>query len=141
MPSRDLVEARQVSKSRRSNLASVWSATHVRHHPRELPHLDLPLSAIRHNEHTHLTLGRLNSAVCLTRWDSVSFSEKQKVVNQSLHVLLHRSSWWRANLVVLGPDGASGHLVETLEDDAEGLTELFHAAAIVSLGMARESCI
>jgi hypothetical protein len=51
-------------------------------------------------------------------------------MDQCFHVLLHGSTGWRRNLVVLNLDRTRGHLVETLVNDAEGLTELFHTAQV-----------
>lgn len=111
--SRDLVESSQVSETWCSDLTSVWS-----------------LRSIRNQEDTHLSLWRLDSRVRLSRWDGVTLCEEQEVVNKGLHVLLHRRSWWWRDLVVLNTDWASWHLVQALVDDAEGLTELFHAAEV-----------
>lgn len=58
------------------------------------------------------------------------------MMNQSLHVLLHRGSRRRGNLVVLNLDGAGGHLVKALVDDAKGLTELLHSAQVAIVTVA-----
>lgn len=116
---RDLVKASQVCETRGTDLAPIR-----------------PLGAIRDNVDTHLTLWRLNSAVRLTRWDSVALAEEQEVVNERLHVLLHGSPWWWGDLVVLDADRAGGDLVETLVDDAQGLAELLHTAEVAVVAVA-----
>ena len=110
---RHLVEAAQVGEARCADLAAVR-----------------PLGAVGDDEDTHLTLGGFDGAVSLTRRDSVALGVEQEVVDQSLHVLLHCGARRRGNLVVLNLDGASGHLVQALVDDAEGLTELLHTAEV-----------
>ena len=52
------------------------------------------------------------------------------MVDQSLHVFLHGCPRRGGDFVILDSDGAGGHLVEALVDDAEGLAEFFHAAEI-----------
>ncbi len=113
MTSRDLIETTQVSETWCADLTSVWS-----------------LRSVRNKENTHLSLWCLNSRVGLSWWDRVTLGEEQEVVDKRLHVLLHGSSWWWGDLVVLNTDWASWHLVETLMDDAEGLTELLHATQV-----------
>lgn len=88
------------------------------------------LTAIGDDVNTHLTLGGLDSGVGLTRGDGVTLGVEQEVVNEGLHVLLHGGSGRRRNLVVLDTDGTSRHLVETLVDNAKGLTELLHSAEV-----------
>lgn len=51
-------------------------------------------------------------------------------MDKGLHVLLHSSTGRRRDLVVLDADGTGGHLVQTLVDDAQGLTELLHTAEV-----------
>ncbi len=51
-------------------------------------------------------------------------------MDERFHVLFHRGAGRRGDLVVFDSDGAGGHLVETLVDDAEGLAELLHAAEV-----------
>jgi hypothetical protein len=109
----DLVEASQVGEAGSANLASVGS-----------------FGTVRDDEDTHLTLGGLDGRVGLTRGNGVTLAVKQEVMNESLHVLLHGSTRGRCNLVVLYLDGSRGNLVQALEDDAEGLTELLHAAEV-----------
>ena len=52
------------------------------------------------------------------------------MVDERLHVFLHRCAGRRGDFVVFDSDGAGGYLVEALVDDAEGLAELFHAAEV-----------
>lgn len=110
---RHLIEATQVGETRSTDLAAVWA-----------------LTAITDQEDTHLTLGGLNGRVGLTRGHGVTLGEKKEVVNESLHVLLHGGTRRRGDLVVLHADRTGGHLVQTLVDDTEGLTELLHAAKV-----------
>jgi hypothetical protein len=110
---RHLVEAAQVGEAGCTDLAAVR-----------------PLGAVGDDEDTHLTLGGLDGAVCLTRRDSVTLGVEQEVVDESLHVLLHCGARRRGDLVVLNLDGTSGHLVQALVDDAERLAELLHAAEV-----------
>ena len=115
----NLVHASQVCKARCPDLAPVR-----------------PLAAITDHVHTHLALGRLNSAVCLARGDSVALGVKQEVVDKRLHVLLHGGTRRWRNLVVLDLDGAGRHLVQALVDDAERLAELLHAAQVAVVAVA-----
>lgn len=110
---RHLVEATQMGKAGGTDLAAVGT-----------------LATITDQEDTHLTLGSLNGRVGLTRGNRVTLGEEQEVVDESLHVLLHGSTGRGHDLVVLDTDGAGGHLVQTLLDDAERLAELLHAAQI-----------
>ena len=113
MPPRDLIHTSQMGESRSPNLAPVR-----------------PLAAVRDKENTHLALGRLDGAVSLSRRDCVALGVEQEVVDESLHVLLHCGARRRGDLVVLDLDGTSGHFVQALVDDAEGLAELLHAAEV-----------
>jgi hypothetical protein len=108
-----LVEATQVSETRSTDLASVRS-----------------LGTVGDNEDTHLTLRGFDGGVGLTGRNGVTLAVKQEVVNESLHVLLHSGTWRRGNLVVLNLDGSRGDLVQALEDDAQRLAELLHAAEV-----------
>jgi hypothetical protein len=110
---RHLVEAAQVGEAGCADLAAVR-----------------PLGAVGDDEDTHLTLGGLDGAVGLTRGNGVTLGIEQEVVDKSLHVLLHCGTGRRGDLVVLDLDGASGHLVQALVDDAERLAELLHAAEV-----------
>lgn len=110
---RNLVESTQVSKSRSTDLAPVGS-----------------LAAVTDQVYTHLTLGSLNSRVSLSRGHGVTLGEQKEVVDQCLHVLLHGRTGRRRDLVVFHLDGTSGHLVQALDDDTEGLTELLHTAEV-----------
>ena len=89
-----------------------------------------PLTAVAHDEDAHLSLRRFDRAVGLSRRDGVAFGEEQEVVDERFHVFFHRCAGGWGDLVVFDSDGAGGHLVETLVDDAEGLAELFHAAEV-----------
>lgn len=89
-----------------------------------------PLAAIAHDKDAHLSLRRFDRAVGLSRRDGVAFREEQEVVDQSFHVFFHRCTGGWGDLVVFDSDGAGGHFVEALVDDAEGLAELFHAAEV-----------
>lgn len=100
-------------KPRRSNLTSIRS-----------------LAAITHHKDSHLSLWRFDGAISLPWRDGVAFCEKQEVVDESFHVFFHRGAGRRRDLVVFDSDGAGGHFVEALVDDAEGLAELFHAAEV-----------
>lgn len=113
MTARHLVEAAQVSETRSANLAAVR-----------------PLRAVGDDKDTHLTLRGLDGAVGLSRRDGVTLGVEQEVVDESLHVLLHGGTGRRGDLVVLDLDGASGHLVQALVDDAEGLTEFLHTTEV-----------
>ena len=109
----NLVETTQVSKSRSTDLAAVRA-----------------LAAVTDQEHSHLTLGGLDGRVCLTGGDGVTLGEEQEVVDKSFHVLLHGGTGRRRDLVVLHTDGAGGHLVQALVNDAQRLTELLHTAEV-----------
>lgn len=113
MASSDLVKATQVSETRSTDLAAVW-----------------PLAAVANQVYTHLTLGGFDGGVCLARRHGVTLGEEQEVVDESFHVLLHSRTRGRADLVVLNLDRTSGHLVQTLVDDAKRLTELLHTAEV-----------
>ena len=58
------------------------------------------------------------------------------MVNQSLHVLLHRRTWGRRDFVIFDFDRAGRHLVQALVDDTKGLTEFFHAAEVAVITVA-----
>lgn len=93
------------------------------------------LATITDDKDTHLTLGGLDGGVSLAGWHGVTLAVEQEVVDESLHVLLHGSTWGRSNLVVLNLDGAGGDLVQALVDDAEGLSELLHAAEVAVIAV------
>lgn len=95
-----------------------------------------PLASVRNQENTHLSLGRFDSAVCLSRRDAVSLAEEQKVVDESLHVFLHGGTRRGRDLVVFDLHGAGRHIVEALDDDAERLAELLHTAEIAVVAVA-----
>lgn len=110
---RHLVEAAQVCETGSANLAPVG-----------------PLGAVRDDEDTHLTLGGFDAAIGLSRRNGVTLGVEQEVVDEGLHVLLHGGAGRRGDLVVFDLDGAGGHLVQTLVDDAQRLAELFHTAEV-----------
>jgi hypothetical protein len=58
------------------------------------------------------------------------------VVDEGFHVLLHGSTGWRGDFVVLDADRTSRHLVEALVDDAQGLAELLHTAQVTVVAVA-----
>lgn len=107
----DMVHAGKMGKSWRSDLASVWA-----------------LTSITDDENTHLSLRSFDGTVRLPGWDGISFGVQKEMVNKGFHVLLHGRSWWRRDLVVLNLDWASWHLVQTLVDDSQRLSEFFHSA-------------
>lgn len=109
----DVIETTQVSETGGSDVASVWS-----------------LAAVTDDVDTHLALGSLDGGVGLTGRNGVALGVEKEVVDEGLHVLLHGGSGRRRDLVVLDADGAGGHLVQALVDDAEGLSELLHSAEI-----------
>lgn len=51
-------------------------------------------------------------------------------MDESLHVLLHGRARRGRNLVVLNLDGARRHLVQTLDDNPQGLAEFLHTAEV-----------
>lgn len=109
----DVVETTQVSKTRSTDVASIRT-----------------LASITDNIYAHLALGSLNDGVSLPRRNSVTLGVQKEVVNESLHVLLHGGTGRRGDLVVFNTDGAGGHLVQALVDNAQGLTELLHSAKV-----------
>lgn len=119
MAARDLVEATQVGETGSADLATVGS-----------------LATITDQEHSHLTLRRLDGRVGLTRGDGVTLSEEEEVVDESLHVLLHSSTGRGADLVILNTNGAGGYLVQALVNDAERLAELLHTAEVTIVAVA-----
>jgi hypothetical protein len=56
-------------------------------------------------------------------------------VDEGFHVLLHGGTGRGRDLVVLHTDGTSRHLVKTLVNNAEGLTELLHAAKVTIIAV------
>lgn len=115
----DCVEAAQVSKARGTDVHTVW-----------------PLTSVTHDVHTHLALWCLDGGIRVAWWNGVSLGVQQEVVDEGLHVLLHGSTRRRGDLVVLNLDGAGGHLVEALVDDAEGLAEFLHSAEVSVVAIA-----
>lgn len=119
MAARDLVETTQVGETGSADLATVGS-----------------LTTITDQKHSHLTLRRLDGRVGLTRGNSVTLSEEEEVVNESLHVLLHSSTGRWADLVILYTNGAGGHLVQALVNDTKRLAELLHTAEVTIVAVA-----
>lgn len=115
----DLIEAAQMREPGGPNLAPIRS-----------------LAAVADDEDAHFALGRFDGAVRLPRRDGVALCEEQEVVDERFHVLLHRGAGRGRDFVVLDADGAGGHLVEALVDDAEGLAELLHAAEVAVVAVA-----
>ena len=113
-----MIETSEMSKTGGTNVDSVRS-----------------LAAVADNVHTHLALGGLDSGVGVSRRDSVALGEKDEVVDQGFHVLLHGGSGGRGDLVVFHTDGAGRHLVQALVDDAKGLAELLHSAEIAIIAI------
>ena len=115
----DLIKAPQMRKPRRPNLTPIRS-----------------LTAIADDEDTHFTLRCFDRAVGFSWRDCVAFCEEQEVVDERLHVFLHRCAGRGGDFVVFDSDGARGHLVQALVDDAEGLAELLHAAEVAVVAVA-----
>lgn len=115
----DVVEATQVGKAGGANVASIGA-----------------LAAVADDVDAHLALGGLDGGVGLAGGHSVALCVEEEVVDEGLHVLLHGGAWRGGDLVVLDADGAGGHLVEALVDDAEGLAELLHAAEVSVVAVA-----
>lgn len=115
----NVVKATQVSETRGANVASIRA-----------------LATITDNVDTHFALGGLNGGVRLARGHGVTLCVEKEVVNECLHVLLHGGARRGSDLVVLDADGAAGHLVEALVDDAQRLAELFHAAEVAVVAVA-----
>jgi len=113
MTSGNLVEPTEMCEARRSNLASIW-----------------PLTSITYNENAHLSLGCLDSRICLSRRDSITFGEQQEMVDQCLHVLLHRCTGRRRDFVVFYANWPRWHLVQTLVDNSERLPKLLHTTEV-----------
>ena len=99
-------------------------------------HTVWPLGTIADDIDTHLALGGLDSRVGVAGRNGVALGVEQEVVDEGLHVLLHGGARGRGDLVVLDADGAGGHLVEALVDDAERLAELLHAAQVAVVAVA-----
>ena len=119
MTPRDLIKAPQMRKPRRPDLAPIR-----------------PLTAIANHIHAHLPLGRLDGRIRLPGRDGVALSKQQKMVNQRLHILLHRRAGRGRDFIILDAHGARGHLVQALMDDAQALAELLHAAQVPIIAVA-----
>lgn len=111
MPFRELIKSAQMRKSWRADLTPIR-----------------PLASIADNENAHFSLGRLDGAVRFARRDGISFGEEEEVVDEGFHVFLHGGAGGRGDFVVFNANGAGGHFVQALVDDAEALAEFFHAA-------------
>ena len=115
----DLIEAPQMREPWRPNFTPIRS-----------------LTAVAHDEDTHFTFRCFDRAVCFSWGDCVTFCEEQEMMDERLHVFLHRCTGRRGDFVVFDADGARGYLVQALVDDAEGLAELFHAAEVAVVAVA-----
>lgn len=89
-----------------------------------------PFATVTDDVNTHFTFRCFNSGVRFTRRDRVSFCEKEEVMDKRFHVLLHGSSGWWGDLVILHTNRACWHLVQALMNDTKGLAELLHAAKV-----------
>ena len=58
------------------------------------------------------------------------------MVDEGFHVFFHGGAGRGGDFVVFDADGAGGHFVEALVDDAEGLAEFFHAAEVAVVAVA-----
>ena len=108
-----------MSETRRPDVNPVW-----------------PLASVTYNIDTHLALWCLDRGVGVSRGDGVTLGKQEEVVDESLHVLLHRRSWRGRDLVVLNSDRSSRHLVQALVDNSEGLAELLHTAKVSVVAVA-----
>lgn len=88
------------------------------------------LTSVAHDENAHFALGRFDGAVRFTGRDGVSLGVEEEMMDEGLHVFFHGGARRRRNFVVFDPDGAGRHFVQALIDDAEALSELFHAAEV-----------
>jgi hypothetical protein len=102
-----------MSEPRRSDLASIRT-----------------LTSIGNEIDGHLSLGRFDGRVSFTGRDRVSFGVELEVVDQGFHALLHGGSRGRHDLLVVHLDGTEGHLVETLRDDTERLSEFLDSTEV-----------
>lgn len=119
MAPRDLIHATKMREPRRPNLTPIR-----------------PLTPIAHQKHPHLALGRLNRRIRLPRRHRIALGIQQKVMNQRLHVLLHRRARRRHDLIILDLHRARRHLVQALMDDAQRLAKLLHAAEVAVVAVA-----
>lgn len=53
-----------------------------------------------------------------------------EVVDQTLHALLHHSTGWWCELMIVNLDNTSGHLVKTLANDSQTLSHLLDTAEV-----------
>lgn len=95
-----------------------------------------PLAAIADDIDAHLPLGRFDGRIRLPGRDGVALCEEQEMVDQRLHVFLHRGAGRGGDFVVLDTHGAWRHLVQALMDDAQRLAELLHPAQIPIIAIA-----
>ena len=119
MAPRDLIEAAQMREARRADLAPVR-----------------PLAAVADDEDPHLALGRFDRRVGFPGGHGVALCEEEEMVDEGFHVLFHGGAGGRRDFVVLDADGARGHLVQALVDDAQALAEFFHAAEVAVVAVA-----
>ncbi len=119
MAPRDLIETAEMRKPRRPDLAPVR-----------------PLTAVANHIHAHLPLGRLDGRIRLPGRDGVALCEQQKMVDQRLHILLHRRAGRGRDLIVLDAHRAWRHLIQALMDDAQALAELLHPAQVAIIAVA-----
>ena len=95
-----------------------------------------PFATVADEEDAHFALGSFDGGVRLSRGNGVSFGVQKEVVDQGLHVLLHGRAWWRHDLVVFDTYGAGRHLVQTLMDDSQTLSEFLHSAQVPVIAVA-----
>ncbi len=89
-----------------------------------------PLAAVADDKDSHFALRGFDGTVGFSWGDGVAFCEEEEVVDQGLHILLHRRSRWRGDFVVLHPDGARWHLVQALMNNSQALPKFLHSAKI-----------
>lgn len=106
----------KVSKTRGTNATPVGSVRAITGKHGIRYHRSSTRSNIRlRNEvDTHLSLRGFDGGVSLAGWNGIALAEELEMVDERLHALLHRSTRWRHELVVVNADGAFGDLVQTL---------------------------
>jgi hypothetical protein len=77
-----------------------------------------------------VTFGCLDGSVGSTGRNCEPLREQLKVMNQSLHGILHLTSRWRGDLGVVCPDGTFRHLVQALVDYPQRLTHLLNSTQV-----------
>jgi len=60
----------------------------------------------------------------------LTLCEEQEVMNQGFHVFLHGGTRRRRDLVIFRSNWSWWHLVQTLMNDTQRLTEFLHAAQV-----------